>query len=147
MTTTLRTLLTGTRDWMMGEDVLVLGSVRHDDAGCGTRCGEDCVETGRYPPITLEQVHMVAADDGDGDLFPPFPGKFVVEFDRLEDRVDVGVLGIDQGERGRRMEACLPAHDGAIDPGFKPEIVIAIDTEDERPLFCHSIEHRLRSIK
>ena len=89
---------------------------------------------------------MVAADDGDGDLFP-FPGKFVVKFDRLEDCIDVGVLGIGQGERGRRMEACLSAHDGTIDPGFKPEIVIAIDTEDERSLFCHAIEHLLRSIK
>ena len=85
---------------------------------------------------------MVAAYDGDGDFFSPLD-EFVVEFDRLEDGVDVGVLGIGQGERRRCMEARLSAHDGTIDLGFKPEIVITIDTEDKRPLFCHSVKHRL----
>ena len=29
----------------------------------------------------------------------------------------------------------------------RPEIVVTINTEDERPLFCHSIEHLTESIK
>lgn len=45
------------------------------------------------------------------------------------------------------MEACLSPNNRAFNPGFKPKIIIAIDTEDERPLFCHSIKHCLRCIK
>ena len=89
---------------------------------------------------------MVAAYDGDGDLFAA-GDEVVVYLDRLKDCVDVGVFGVGETEGDRRMEACLSAHDGTIDPGFEHEIVIAIDTEDERSLFCHAIEHLLRSIK
>ncbi len=89
---------------------------------------------------------MVAADDGDGNFFTPF-GKLVIEFDRLEDRVNIRVFRVDQAEGGCRMEACLSTYDGAINPGLEPEIIIAIDTEDERPLFYHSIEHLFEPIK
>ncbi len=79
---------------------------------------------------------MVAADDSNGNLLPPF-GKLVVEPDRLEERVNIRVFRIGQAKRGCRMEACLSAHDRTINPGLEPEVIVTIDTEDKRPLFCH----------
>ena len=94
------------------------------------------LERGGNPPIPLYHMEVISGNNRDYGVFA-FCSEFIINFHCRKNCIDIRVFGISKCQRVCCVQAVFPANRLALDFCLPPDIIVPVNTQDQRPSLHH----------